>query len=581
MVIISPAQLCRSEQDRVTIGQNILTAEDKVMFEKTQKIISTVIGFILIGLLVLIFVLRMDPIGSVYPDSARELNTGWTDKDGNETGIVGITDPPDTEFQFYRSINGSILNGESLCFTSRNVLFSIYLNGKLIYDFHPTLGGYYGNNYGDCIHTVRLPVFSNEATLRIDGTVLLTNKWTGFQGVVLRTSGAYITEEVRVNAGKTVVFLLVFGFGAIIFVFGLVESFLRRDMLETISLGVIIMLLSLWTNGSAEVFQIITGNSAMIRVADYTVMCLLPIPVLTFVASFTNNLKSKPVMICIGLCVLNFFVQFFGVPAGLVDYGEMLRVSHILIIIGMPVVAYIIVKSIRERKIDRVQRVYLITALAVIFGSGLADMVRYYSVRAADPSFITRIGLVIFAAIFTVYEFKQLVDAHIKSHETEMMRRLAMEDTLTGIYNRTAFTFFEKELLERQKGKCLFIHLDVNFLKKVNDTYGHAEGDRHIIAAARIIKESFGQKGHCFRVGGDEFFVILDDKDLQAEYTRGLEKFRGLIAEYNKEEHPVPLSIAHGFAEYDCAAQNPEDAERLADSRMYENKKQMKSEGGI
>ena len=41
----------------------------------------------------------------------------------------------------------------------------------------------------------------------------------------------------------------------------------------------------------------------------------------------------------------------------------------------------------------------------------------------------------------------------------------------------------------------------------------------------------------------------------------------------------MPLSIAHGYAEYDCAAQNPEDAERLADSRMYENKKQMKSEG--
>ena len=551
------------------------------MFEKIQKIIATVIGFILIGLIALIFTLRMDPIGSVYPDSARELNAGWLDVDGNEAAIVGITAPRDTEFQLFRTLNGSTLNGESLCFTSRNVLFSVYINGKLIYDFHPTLGGYYGNNYGDYIHTVRLPVFTGEATLRIDGTVLLTNKWTGFQNMVLRTSGSYITDEVRINAGKTIVFLLVFGFGAIIFIFGLIESFLQRDMLETISLGVIIMLLSLWTNGSAGVFQIVTGNSAMIRVADYTVMCLLPIPVLVFVASFTNNLNSKPVMICIALCVINFFVQFFGVPAGMTEYGDMLRVSHILIIIGMPVVAYLIVRSIREQKIDRTQRIYLITALTVIFGSGLADMVRYYSVRAEDPSFITRIGLVIFAAIFTVYEFKQLLDAHIKSHETEMMRRLAMEDTLTGIFNRTAFTFFEKELLERHKGKCLFIHLEVNFLKKVNDTYGHAEGDRHIIAAARIIKESFGQKGHCFRVGGDEFFVILDDKDFQTEYTQGLEKFHELIAEYNKEEHPVPLSIAHGFAEYDCAAQNPEEAERLADSRMYENKKQMKSVGVV
>lgn len=551
------------------------------MFEKTQKIIATVVGFLLLGLIVLVFALKMDHAGSVYPDIPRELSSGWADKDGNEAVILEITDPPGTEVEFHHKLNGKTLNGDSLCFISRNIVFSIYLGNELIYDFHPTLSGYYGNNYGDYIHTVKLPAFMEEETLRIVGTVLLTNKWTGFNGVVLRDSGTYLTEEVRLNTGKTIVFLLVFGFGAIIFIFGLIESFLRHDMLETISLGVIIMLLSLWTNGSAGVFQIVTGNSAMIRVADYTVICLLPIPVLTFVASFTNNLKSKPVLVCIGLCVINFLAQFFGVPTGLLKYGEMLRVSHILIIIGMPVVAYLIIRSIREHKIDRTQRIYLITALAVIFGSGIADMVRYYSVRAADPSFITRIGLVIFAVIFTVYEFKQLVDAHIKSHETEMMRRLAMEDTLTGIYNRTAFTFFEKELLEREKGKCLFIHLDVNYLKKVNDTYGHAEGDRHIIAAARIIKESFGQKGRCFRVGGDEFFVILEDKDLQAEYKRGLEKFRELIAEYNKEEHPVPLSIAHGFAEYDCAAQNPEDAERLADSRMYENKKQMKSEGVV
>ena len=550
---------------------------DRVMFETMQKIITTVVGLLLLGLVVLVFTVQMHAAGSIYPDDAVPLDTGWLDTDGNEVGILGITDPPGSTVEFFHTLEN--IDGESLCFVSRNIIFTVFLNDEPIYDFHPTLGGYYGNHYGDYIHTVRLPAFSGEATLRIKGDILLVNKWTGFQGAVLQSSGKYVTEEISMYAGKTIVFLLVFGFGAIIFIFGLIESFLRQDMLETISLGVIIMLLSMWTNGSAGVFQIITGNSAILRVVDYTVMCLLPIPVLVFVAAFTDSLKSKPVMICIGLCVVNFFVQFFGVPAGLVGYGDMLRVSHILIIIGMPVVAYIIVRSIREHKIDRTQRIYLITALAVIFGSGLADMVRYYSARATDPSFITRIGLVIFSVIFTVYEFKQLVDAHIKSRQTEMMRRLAMEDTLTGIYNRTAFTFFEKELLERQKGKCLFIHLDVNFLKKVNDTYGHAEGDRHIIAAARIIKESFGQNGRCFRVGGDEFFVILDCKDLQEEYARGLGKFGELIAEYNKEEHPVPLSIAHGFAEYDCAAQNPEDAERLADSRMYENKKQMKSEG--
>ena len=548
------------------------------MLDKAQKITVTVVGFLLIGLIVMIFVIRMDPLGSTLPDKAEDYSSGWVDKDGTPADLFGITDPPGTEVVYTNTLDGSKLGKESLCFVSRNILFSIYLNDKLIYDFHPTVGGYYGSNYGDYTHTVALPVFSDEETLRIEGTILFTNKWTGFEGMTLRDPGAYITDAITQNAGKTIIFILVFGFGTIIFLFGLIESILQRDMLETISLGVIIMLLSLWTNGSARVFQIISGNSAILRVSDYTVMCLLPIPVLVFVASFTQNLKSKPVYIGIGLSILNFLAQLIGIPAGFVDYGGMLKVSHFLILIGVPVVAYLIIKAIRDKKIDRSQQAYLISALSVISFAGLADMVRYYAMRSNDASFVTRIGLVIFSGIFTVYEFKQMISAHIKSRETEMMQRLAMYDTLTGINNRTAFTYFEKDLLSRQKGKCLFIHLDVNYLKKVNDTYGHAEGDRHIIAAARIISESFGEKGRCFRVGGDEFFVILDDKDYQKEYTRGVEKFRSLIEEYNKEEHPVPLAIAHGCAEYDCSAHNPEEAERLADSRMYENKKQLKAE---
>ena len=119
----------------------------------------------------------------------------------------------------------------------------------------------------------------------------------------------------------------------------------------------------------------------------------------------------------------------------------------------------------------------------------------------------------------------------------------------------------------------------MNFLKKVNDTYGHAEGDKHIIAAAKVIQKSFGETGNCFRVSGDEFFVVLDGKGCQADYTAGIEVFCEEITAYNtNEKPPILLVIAHGMAEYDCVSHNPEAAERLADSRMYENKKALKAQ---
>ena len=549
------------------------------MLNKLHSTIAAAVGLLLVALAALAFVLRMDPIGSVYEDRAADFNGGWTDVNGNGAAMFGITESDDGSVAFYHMLDGPALGGESLCFISRNIVFSIYIDGELIYDFHPTLGGFYGKYYGDYIHTVTLPEFSDERTLSIRGTVLIANEWTGFEGMVLQSSGTYISDIAKADMWKFIICLLTFGFGAILFFFGLLENIRRGDVAETVYLGVITMLLSIWTNTSVLIMQIITGNSAFLRLMNYTVLCLLPIPILMFVASFTKNQKNKLLYVCIGLCLLNFLCQLTGVPIGLFDYSDMLRFNHLMIILGMLLIAYLIAKAIREKTIDRSQCKYLISALAVIACAGMIDMVRYYAGQFPDASFVTRIGLVVMVGILTVYEFKQLITVRMKSRETEVMQRLAMEDTLTGLYNRTAFTYYEKELISQNEGKRLFIHLDVNFLKKVNDTYGHADGDRHIMAAAKVIRESFGAHGQCFRVGGDEFFVIMDGKDCQADYQGELAKFKEMQAEYNeKEKPPVPLSIAHGTAEYDCVDGNPEEAEKLADSRMYEDKKRIKAE---
>ena len=549
------------------------------MLNKLHITIVAAVGFLLVALVAIAFVLHMDPIGSVYDDNMADFSSGWLDENGDEAVIFGITSPPDSEFVFQRSLKGSEFSNGNLCFITRNVIFSIYIDEELIYDFHPSLGGYYGKAYGDYIHTAAFPAFSDERVLSIRGTVLTANEWTGFDEVVIQSSGAYISNIARANTPQFITFLLTFDFGAILFILGVIEHIRRVDMMETVYLGVITMLLSLWTNSSSRILQIITGNSAMLRLLDYTVLCLVTAPIVIFVASFTKNQKNIFVRIYVGMYILNFLFQAITIPLGLFDYHDILPIDHLMIVLGAVLVVYLVIKAIRKKTIDRSQRAYLITAIAVIVCSGMVDMVRYYADRVTDTAFATRIGLLFFVGILTVYEFRQLITAQIKSRETEVMQRLAMEDTLTGLHNRTAFTYYEKELISQSEGKLLFIHLDVNYLKKVNDTYGHAEGDRHIMAAARVIRESFGAHGQCFRVGGDEFFVIMDGKDCLADYQGELPKFKAMQAEYNeKEKPPVPLSIAHGTAEYNCVDGDPEVAEKLADSRMYEDKKRIKAE---
>lgn len=547
------------------------------MLRKLQEIIIAAVGFLLIGLVVLACVLRIHPIGSRLTDRAEKFDTGWTSENGSAAEITGTIGEPGDTVCFYRTLDGDLLNGESLCFMSTNVLFTVYLGDETIYDFHPELGGFYGKNYGDYIHTVNIPDFSGNRTVRIESTVLRNVDWTGYHEMMLQNSEAYIFGIMRANMWKFVICLCCFMFGVLMFMFCLVESRLYGNTTEALCLSVITMIMSLWSSAQTRILLLITGNSSILRVIDYAVLALMPIPFLIFVRMFTKTQKNMPVYISTALSAVNVTVQFIGVGMGLFDYADVLTVSHLLILVGMLLIAYMIVNAVRKHHIDHSQSVYLISALAVVSIAGILDMLRYYAKRVSDSSAMTRVGLIVFVGILAVYEFRQLIAVRIKSRETEVMQQLAMNDSLTGIYNRTAFVEYEKHLRSRDEGMCLFMHFDVNYLKRVNDTYGHAEGDKHIIAAARILKESFGEKGHCFRVGGDEFFVVLDGKDFAEDYAAGIETFHDRLAAYNEtEKPPVPLVIAHGTAEYDCSRHNPEEAERLADSRMYEDKKRLK-----
>ena len=547
------------------------------MFSKFQKVISFAIGFILILLLVLIFSRSMNAYGSIFSNSAVDYSRGWVDESGSEVSLSGISAAPDSTVTFYKTIDLSQLNVENLCFVSQNIVFSIYAGDRLIYDFHPTLGGFWGKRYGDYVHTVPLPRGSEKETLTITGTIIYSNNWTGFEKMVLQDSGAFISGMITDNAGNFVICLLIFVFGLFLLVMGTIETVMHTDMPEPIYLGVITMLLSLWTNTNTKILHVITRHSSALRIIDYVVVCLLPIPVMMFVASFTRSQNNKALKACICLCLINFCFQAAGVPMGWFDYSDVLIISHLLILVGILIISHLINKAIKEKTIDHSQSAYLISALAIIAFSGLIDMIRYYNGHSSDSAYITRFGLILFVGILAVYEFRQLVEIRMKGREAEVMHRLAMEDALTGAGSRTAFVAYEKAMLEKNSGICLFLHFDINFLKTVNDTYGHSEGDRHIIAAANVIQKSFGKKGKCFRVGGDEFFVILDGENCKTDYTNGLKKFHELQESYNSMENPpVPLVIAHGIAEYDCSSHNPEAAEQLADSRMYENKKQLK-----
>lgn len=163
---------------------------------------------------------------------------------------------------------------------------------------------------------------------------------------------------------------------------------------------------------------------------------------------------------------------------------------------------------------------------------------------------------------------------------TSYINALAYRDTLTGIKNRAAYNEAVEEITkEINVGLPNFALLvaDINFLKETNDKYGHDIGNKLIIHAARNICAAF-KSSPVFRIGGDEFVVILKGEDL-LNYSEFLENMDAEFAkDYIKvKDGKIPVSVARGVAVYNPLVDKVfDDVFRNADQLMYMHKEKMK-----
>lgn len=96
-----------------------------------------------------------------------------------------------------------------------------------------------------------------------------------------------------------------------------------------------------------------------------------------------------------------------------------------------------------------------------------------------------------------------------RSASTEVYQKLAYTDIMTHLENRSAFIHYQKNAIPQENQGCIVF--DINNLKLINDSRGHLKGDPLIIHAAKCIQDVFEKIGQCYRIGRDEFVVILEN----------------------------------------------------------------------
>lgn len=173
--------------------------------------------------------------------------------------------------------------------------------------------------------------------------------------------------------------------------------------------------------------------------------------------------------------------------------------------------------------------------------------------------------------------FQQTVN-HLQKY-IDYINGLAYRDGLTGVKNKTAYQETANRIEEQTRvGRPEFavVVLDINNLKVVNDTHGHDFGDMLIIDACKIICKVF-KRSPVYRIGGDEFVVILENNDY-GRYADLLTLFQEEMDSYNSSVRTgSTISIARGIAIYEENMDLTfQDVFKRADDAMYQNKKAMK-----
>lgn len=172
----------------------------------------------------------------------------------------------------------------------------------------------------------------------------------------------------------------------------------------------------------------------------------------------------------------------------------------------------------------------------------------------------------------------QDIDEEKRRNDTLIQK--SQTDELTGFYNRRAY----EEDIAKYKGKPIeesfvYISFDVNGLKTVNDTLGHAAGDELIISACQCMKDAFGDLGRLYRTGGDEFVCLAFADEMQLKkalcaFEEATSKWSGILVK--------GLSVSYGvISRKETPGASVEEIAIIADQRMYSAKREYYQKSGI
>lgn len=518
------------------------------------------------------------------PTNTIDISGVWTDGSGNPVTLNNFqlsntNTTQDYGEKIYYTLT-DIPSNHVIMFRCKNLFVNIYINDTLVYEDIRNQHHIYGKSPGSRWHTIDLNSSINPSTICIeafacyeDSNGLIDNIYYGETDKVY---GTIITNHIISFLVSISLFIL-----GIILLTLCVASRHKKDIFQQfLYLGLAVTFTSCWLITETLLCQLLFAHSEVIHMITYASLLSMPIPFgLLGVYRFKNNAK-KLSRLYVVLCHINILITVPLHISGIYEFHySLIPITFILLAFLVPIVIGLLI-SYANLNQNKKKTIYIlipifISITACVFVAIIDYLLGWYN----NFSNYTQLALLCFIVCLIYFQLRQMVVVLRKGLEADVIHKLALTDSLTGLYNRTAFAEHSEQYLENmiQNFAIGVIQFDVNNLKTVNDTLGHEKGDHLLQLAAEGLQTSFSERGNCYRMGGDEFLVILTGSDPQSDYEIGMRLLQTYCATHNSQpDVEFNLQIAHGFV----LGRNATLSEAIeeADILMYQNKRKLKSE---
>lgn len=540
-----------------------------------------------------------------------DCSEGWYDDDGNVYNIENIIFSRDDVLKekviHYRIPEDCQLNGgEAICFFARGMDFTVYATApedspyygsqefgtRTIYEFRQNAANLSGDDIGLTVQVVPINIMDKYNEISI---AMVPTEYSAFiLEMRIEKSSDYIYSIIRSRMPRFLwsVFIVFFGISTIVYTLFAVER-KREEKTVFFAWGFYSIIFGLLLTIESQVIQILIGKPELFSTVKYALALLICFPSAVLCDAITQY-PHKRFSHIIGIVVaVLFVVETVGSFFFNVSLYRLFLISAILILANSVIAMYFVIQEIRHRdKIKQSQISTFVNIVSIINIVVLVIDLGSYAMAArhmTDWGRILRVYYVVFLLIMLVFFLRFSIVRNRQAELANKYRIASRTDAMTGLLNKGAYMEKEAELTGlllkgREKGEKEFtfaiMSVDLNYLKKVNDTMGHEEGDRYIQDSANILSAAVGENGETYRIGGDEFLAVIFGDDPEKAYQSIVKDLNNRIKEYNNsKDKEIKLSIAYGHA-ICTSSQNYSihDSERIADKEMYKCKQMMKAE---